>query len=310
MAVVNDYHVNNRLLKYWTVNSLVNMKKKDSDRVYITDGHERGGKSLWTIQQACILEPGLLESPEKLVSRICFTAEEFRDVVRNTKNGVVIFDEAFRGLASRATMSRTNKMLIQILMEMGQNNNIVFIVLPSFFMLDIYPAMLRSNCLFNIYEDKRSRKRCWRFYNKADKNKLYQWGVKRGWSYLIKSKVSGNFYNKFPGGDAFREAYLKKKAASLAGMFEKEEKSNEEPREVKLIRHLKEEYKYSNQKIADILGCNKGRISEMLNSGRSNNTIILPKEGEEIKIDAKTQEIGLNSSNFEEELVENHQSPI
>lgn len=268
MAIVNDYHVNDRLLKYWEFNSLHRMKKKDNDKVFIVDGRERLGKSWFTIQQACVIEPSLLECPEKLVSRICFTPEEFRDTVKNTKNGVIIFDEAFRGLASRSTMSRTNKALIQILMEMGQNNNIVFIVLPSFFMLDIYPAMLRSDGLFHIYEDPKSGKRMWKFYNKRDKNKLYQAGIKKGWSYIINSRIKGQFYGKFPSGDVFREAYLKKKKDALHGMFV-DEKIKTESREEKMTRWLKENMKMSDRQIAEIWQENRGRVSELLSNARS-----------------------------------------
>jgi hypothetical protein len=176
------------------------------------------GKSTWAFQQAGAIDNEMFKTPENFVKRICFTPEEFFDNIRNVKNGVIIFDEAFRGFASRSALSKINKKLVQGLMEMGQNNNIVFIVLPRIFLLDIYPAMLRSNGLFNIYFDKRNNKRCWRGFNYKDKNKIYQDGTKKGWRYAIRSNFRGNFYSKFPGGKAFEEAYLKKKATALHEM--------------------------------------------------------------------------------------------
>lgn len=211
MVLVNKIYFSKRLIKFWEKNSLKCMKKKNKDKVYIVDGMERTGKSTWAIQQMCYLEPSLLESPEKLVSRIVFSPEEFHKVCREVHNGCIVFDEAFRGLSSRGAMSKINKKLIQTLMEMGQRNNIVFIVLPRVFMLDIYPAMLRSNALFNIYEGKRDGRRYWRYYNYRDKNKIYQIGIKKGWDYVFGSKISAIFGRKFPGGDEFEKAYLEKK---------------------------------------------------------------------------------------------------
>lgn len=215
-----EYHIDNKLIKMWTNNSLDKMKKRNSDRVYIVDGRERSGKSTWAIQQMGYLDPAAFETPEKMSSRIVFTAEQFHEAVRNTKNGVVIFDEAFRGFSSRAALSRVNKLLIQTLMEMGQNNNIVFIVLPSFFMLDMYPAMLRSDGLFHISEDPKTNLRKFEGYNRKDKNKIYQLGARKGWGYGIKSKFKGRFGSKFPGGEVFKKVYDEKKREAFANKME------------------------------------------------------------------------------------------
>jgi len=261
MVMINDYHIGNSLVNLWERNSLHNMKKKNSDRVYIVDGRERIGKSIWTIQQMCAIEPGLLESPEKLVSRICFTPEEFNKVARETKNGVFAFDEAFRGLSSRSAMSKINKKIVQTLMEMGQNNNIAFIVLPSVFLLDIYPAMLRSDGLFHIHESKKSKQRCFTGYNRADKNKLYQWGAKRGWSYPFSSPFKGHFSKKFPGGEEFEKAYLKKKADALRDM----DIPKEEEKVVTIAKRMREKEGKSWIEIGEILGMTveaiRGRVN-------------------------------------------------
>lgn len=261
MAIINDYHVDSNLVRLWSKNSLESMKKKNSDRVYIVDGRERIGKSLFAIQQMCVIEPSLLESPEKLVSRICFTPEEFLEISRNTKNGVFSFDEAFRGLSSRAAMSKVNKRIVQVLMEMGQNNNIVFIVLPSIFLLDVYPAMLRSDGLFHIHEDRRTKMRAFTGLNRMDKNKTYQIGLRRGWGYPINSPFKGRFTKKFPGGDEFEKAYLKKKEEALQTMSfdEKEDKI------VNVAKYMRDTEGKSWVEIGKILGlsaeCIRKRVS-------------------------------------------------
>lgn len=218
-----DFYVDRKLIALWERHSLENIKKQNRDRFTIVDGKERSGKSTWTIQQAAVLDKEMFSSPEKMVSRICFSSKEFMEVIRQVKNGVVIFDEAFRGLSSRAAMSKVNKLINQILMEVGQNNNHVFIVLPSYFLLDIYAAMLRSDNLFNIKLNANSGRRIWRGWNYEDKNIIYQIGIRKGWRYPIKTKFKGLFFGKFPGGKEYEKAYLAKKAKSLAEIDKLEE---------------------------------------------------------------------------------------
>jgi len=209
------YYVDKGLMKHWGKNTLKKMKKKNQDRVFIVDGRERIGKSTWVFQQMGIIEPEIFKSPEKFCSRVCIDVDEFNRVVRTTKNGVICFDEAFRGFSSRSALSKTNKMLIQTLMEMGQNNNIVFIVLPSFFLLDIYPAMIRSNSLFHVKTDQKTNLRIWEGFNAGDKNEMYQGGVKKRWNYK-RTPFKGRFPKQFPGGDAFERAYIQKKGKAFA----------------------------------------------------------------------------------------------
>lgn len=257
---IKQFYVSKRLKKFWERNSLANMKKKNKDKVYIVDGMERGGKSTWAIQQACWLEPSLMDNKEEFLSRIVFTPEDFYKVCRTVKNGVIIFDEAFRGFASRSAMSKVNKKLILTLMEMGQHNNIVFIILPRIFMLDIYPAMLRSNALFNIYESK-SGNRFWRYYNYRDKNKIYQAGTKKGWDYIFDSRVKDPFRGKFPAGKEFEDAYLEKKASTFKDIKNEEFITEEDDLGVK-INHMHEILHLSYEKIGDALGFSDGKARD------------------------------------------------
>lgn len=254
MVLVNDetnkgYYLSPQLKLLWDKTSLEKMKKKNMDRVYIVDGRERLGKSTFAFQQGAYIDKKILSSPEEFCSRVCFTPEDFHEAVKNTKNGVIFFDEAFRGLSSRSAMSKVNKLIIQTLMEMGQHNNIVFIILPSVFMLDVYPAMLRSDGLFNIFEDRKSGKRCWRGYNRRDKNQIYQIGIRKGWNYFLPTRFRDWFFKKFPGGDEFEKAYLAKKAHALSGIGKRtaieEEKANAE--EWSIYNDLK-----SGKKILDV----------------------------------------------------------
>lgn len=251
-----SYHVSNYLLNHWKKNSLKIMKKQNSDKVYIVDGRERIGKSTFVFQQMGVLEPELFESPQKFLSRVCIDAFEFNRVARETKNGVVIFDEGFRGFSSRAALSKTNRLLIQTLMEMGQNNNILFIVLPSIFLLDVYPALIRSDGLFHIRADKKSKKRCWDGYNLPDKNQIYKDGARKGWRYK-RTLFRGNFYGKFAGGKAFEKEYLDKKAKAFAEiskeMMKPEKKIEEFFARNEIIYLLNKKFGMSTRKISGAL---------------------------------------------------------
>jgi len=219
LAKINgqEYSVHRRLAEYWDKNTLERMNKQNSDRVYIVDGRERVGKSTFAIQQMGYIDPDAFKDVKTFLSRVCITVEEFNETARAIKNGVVIFDEAFRGFSSRSALSKVNKLLIQTLMEMGQNNNILFIVLPSFFLLDMYPAILRSNALFHLDYDKKSKVRIFKGYNNADKNFMYRMGARKGWNYKM-TRFHGKYFSKFPGGEEFEEAYIKKKEQAFIKM--------------------------------------------------------------------------------------------
>lgn len=214
---VGSYYIEKRLKAQWD-NIKATLIKHDQDRAYIVDGREGVGKSLWTLQQAAYLDPSIIHD----ISRVCFTPEEFLSAIRRADKGqVVIFDEAFRGLSSRAALSKVNKKIIQAMMEMRQNNLIVFIVLPSFFLLDIYPAILRSSALFHISKERLNNNRYFTAYNFKKKGVLYQRGVKYGWTYKEKSNFRGRFFNIYPGGDEFEKLYRAKKRQALLD-FDKE----------------------------------------------------------------------------------------
>lgn len=257
MAVVEvkgeSYHIDDKLKVKWDKIKDGKLKKEDDDRVFIVDGRERSGKSVFAFQQACYIDPSLVGD----LSRVCFTPEEFLHAIRNTKSEdgstkCIMFDEAFRGLASRATMSKVNKQINQALMEVGQKNLVLWIILPSFFMLDIYPAMLRSNALFHIKKDKKGNSRSFHVYSSKKKNQLYQLGVRKGWSYNVRTKFKGRFSKKMPGGMEFDKAYRKKKEDSIneTGDFETKkdiESKFKEQRDI-LLTHLMEKEDLSLRK--------------------------------------------------------------
>jgi len=195
----------------------------DSDsHYYITDNFcvtKNCGKSVFAMQQAGAIDPQMFEEAlqTKTLPMICFTGNELLSAIRNTKSTtertrVIIFDEAFRGLASSSVLSKTNRMIVQALMEMGQNNLVLFIVLPSFFLLDRYPAALRSHALMHIYKQKgKLKRRKFLLFNYDKKNLLFKMDRKKAYGYPINTRITGAFFNKYPGGKEIEEIYRRKK---------------------------------------------------------------------------------------------------
>lgn len=182
--------------------------QKDKDRVIVIDGAERSGKSVFAQQLGYVLDPTLS------IDRICFTPEEFQRAVTNASKGqCVIYDEAFTGLSSRSSLAEVNRLMVSLMMEMGQRNLFVIIVIPTFFLLDRYVALFRSKDLFHIYtkEGKRGR---WIYFNSRKKKVLYILGKKMYDYSKPKSKFRGRFYDRYTVNEA---EYRKKKRSALIG---------------------------------------------------------------------------------------------
>lgn len=268
MAVVQvrgtSYYMNNKLKDI--LDKLRNgmLAKKDDDRCYIVDGRERSGKSLFTIQLAAYIDDTILDDGEDgtPLPRITFSAQETLKAIRETKSDkehtrVIIFDEAFRGMSSRGTLSKENRMLAQAVQEMGQNNVVLFIVSPRFFMLELYVAVLRSHALFHIAKAKNDKKRMFKVYSEKKKGVLYQVGMRKGWAYNVKTQFKDWFFNKWPGGDDFEKRYRAKKLQSLKDMGANEGIMPTEEGKYQTQRNLIIKYLYSKlrsyQKVADTL---------------------------------------------------------
>lgn len=185
--------------------------KSDLDRVFVIDGREGfAGKSTFAFQIAYAYDPTLC------LDRITFNSKDFENALRTAQKGqAVIFDEGFRGLSSKGSISKENKRLVQLLMEVRQRNLFIFIVLPSFFLLEKYVGIFRSHCLFHCYSSKKTTKRrYYKVYNYANKKLLYIYGKQLMNYHLPKIEKAYRFYAKFPP-TIDRDEYIKKKLAAF-----------------------------------------------------------------------------------------------
>lgn len=189
-------YIDGRLKTQLDTKIFPDIKKKDEDVVIIIDGEERSGKSKLADQLAGYA--ALVLGVDYNISNICFTPEEFKAKVKSSdKNTVIIYDEAHRGMGSRRSMSEINNILVDLMMEMGQRNLLVIIVLPTFFMLDRYAALFRARGLFHIYR-KKKQKGFWVYFNKKSKLKLYINGKKfMNYNCMKWPRFRGRFYDQY-----------------------------------------------------------------------------------------------------------------
>lgn len=204
-------YIDGRLKKQLDKKILPSLLKEDKDVVFVVDGGEREGKSkfadLLGVYAASILKTAYDLS--------CFgmTPEEFRNkILTSEKRCVVIYDEAHRGMASARTLSEINNILKDLMMEMGQKNLFVIIVLPTFFLLDKYAALFRAKGLFHVYERK-GKRGFWVYFNKRNKLKLYRGGKKEFDYNCIKwPRFRGRFLKQYAVDE---QEYKKKKSKAF-----------------------------------------------------------------------------------------------
>lgn len=181
--------------------------KKDWDMLFIYDGNEGSGKSVKAIQDAYYCDPTIN------MDRVVFTPEEFKKAILNAdKYTAVVYDEAYTGLSSRATMSLINRTLVTMLAEIRQRNLFVFIVLPCFFDLDKYVALWRSRALIHVRTGDSFERGFFSFYNVDRKKDLYMLGKK----YYSYGRPKSNFTGRFTNHYCIDEnEYRQKKKTSL-----------------------------------------------------------------------------------------------
>ena len=221
----------------------------DQDRIYVVTGREGLGKSTLTMQLAYVVDPNLS------LNNIVFTANQLEKRIKEAKRfTAIIFDEGFSGLSSKGAISKENKRLVRLLMMMRQRNLFLFIVLPSFFLLEKYVGIFRSTALFNVLASRKNFKlRYYKVYNYQKKKELYIKGKNLMDYSRPKIPKSYRFYRKLPP-TIDEKAYRAKKLQTFRddGVEENEESKIMKQRNF-LFYILKENYDLSYIGIAKLL---------------------------------------------------------
>lgn len=240
-----QFYIDGRLKEQIDNKILPDLNKRDKDAVFCVDGRERSGKSTFTMTLGAYFA-SQLGTPYSL-NNICMNPEEVRHITTTIQNkSVVIFDEAHRGMGSASALSEVNKILKDLMMEMGQKNLVFFVVLPSFFDLQRYQALFRTRGLFHIYEIKGTRR--WVYLNERSKARLWLKGRKNyNYNCMRWPKFRGRFYPKLP---VVEEDYREKKRQSFKGMGRQTRDEKYKEQRDKMIMILRNE-----------LGCKQNDIA-------------------------------------------------
>ena len=167
---------------------------KDADRLWGVDGNEGAGKSVLAMQICKYVDPTFN------INRVCMTSKEFKKAIETaSKRQAILFDEGFKGLSNRATLSQVNRMLVSKMMEMRQKNLFVVIAIPSIFMMDKYVALWRMKVLLHVFESKGNH--LFHAFNSSFKKKLILEGSKT-YNYAktirqMPDKCRGKFHGKY-----------------------------------------------------------------------------------------------------------------
>ena len=242
--------------------------KNDWDMVFCIDGMEGSGKSVLAMQLAYFCDQTLD------ISRICFTPNELRKkIIESEKYTSIVYDEAYTGLSSRATMSLINRTLISMLAEIRQKNLFVFVVMPCFFDLDKYVALWRSRALIHVYTGKNFERGYFSFYNIHKKKELYVNGKKFYTYFKPKANFIGRFTNFYPIDE---KEYKEKKRKSLINRElrrEEQDRKREADNEL-FIRLVSSEEKMTHEQKISILGIPRPTYFYKLKKYREENGMI------------------------------------
>ncbi len=237
--------------------------KKDWDYLFVVDGEVGSGKSVFTQQIADYASDGKLG-----LNQVCFNPKQFKEaILKAPKYSSVIFDEAFRGLSSRAALTQTNKIVVSMLQEIRQKNLFVFIVLPSIWDLDKYVSLHRCKGLFHVYTDVRKNRGFFRFYKRDKLTMMFGNPMKWRYKYPHAPQIKGRFTKFYPLGE---QEYRDKKAKSLGDYgYQQDTMSKRETKKQEqlstLLKFCNEHLGLSQEKLGTILGLSHQAINSKIN---------------------------------------------
>lgn len=230
--------------------------QKDWDMLFVVDGYEGSGKSVFAQQMGYFCDPTLT------VDRIVFNPTDFKDAVNKAdKYQAIIYDEAYGGLSSKTVMGKINHSIVQMLTVIRKKNLFIFIVLPTIFDLGKYVALWRSRALIHVYTGDNFERGYFEFYNIDRKKELYVQGKKLYDYKNVRPNFRGRFTNKYM---VDKNAYEKKKDTTSIDL-DVEEKVSKNESLYRVIHYMYFDAKLTQPKIAEYTGFSQRWISKIVN---------------------------------------------
>lgn len=249
--------------------------RKNWDYLFCIDGEVGAGKSIFAQLLGFYLSDGKLK-----IENIVFTGDDFKErVLAANRYDCIIFDEAFRGLSARSSLSKVNTSIVQMLNEIRQKNLFVLIVLPSVWDLDTFVRLQRTKGVFNVYTSKGKERGYFRFFRNDPNENFFKSFFHKSlnkYKYPPFPQMKGRFQNQY---FVDPEEYSKIKLEVLGVDVEAENqlrRKNEFRKELLLgvFYRLKARFPDLNQReTAEIMGINKKTLRNWGFEGRIN-----PKE--------------------------------
>ena len=150
------------------------------------------------------------------MDRVCFTANQFREVVEKAKpKQAILFDESYLTFNTGSRMSKETRKVKSLLTMIRKKQLFIVIVAPTVFDIDYYIICFRSLALINVYADGLQRG-FFSFYNRARKEQLYIKGKKTHDMRVAKPNFRGRF-TKWNVLDS--KEYEKKKDQGIDSVF-------------------------------------------------------------------------------------------
>jgi len=230
--------------------------KNKHDGIVLITGLEGTGKTTFakTIAAYC----GSFFGQELYLKNIVFSGKELMERIDEAKPGTpIIFDEAIMDMSSQDFATDMQKILIKKFTLIRKKRLLIFIVIPSIFMLRKYFAIFRTRVMINCFCPDGITRGSFRAYSFGKKKMLYLKGYKE----MNMGAERPSFYGTFSDTYNFfvnEEEYEQKKDDAIKKLTEEkttpEEKLKEELEDYKLkIKLDVEKYKEKTKERMEIL---------------------------------------------------------
>jgi len=182
---------------------------------------------------------------------VVFSSKELMDrSFKLPQYSVIVLDEG-DDLTTHA-MKQTTGELKRYFRKCRQLNQILILILPSFFELPKFYSLARSHCLINVKFMERFERGYFDFYGPNSKKKLYLYG-KKEWNYSVqKPDFYGRFFSSycfFPNIKEETELYVKKKYQDMVEDTEKDKPMSVEEIKRKVIIYTFVKFRKNNPKV-------------------------------------------------------------
>lgn len=252
-------------------NDAVTLTKQDWDKLFLVCGLNRTGKTVFSMLIGYYMDHNLT------IDRIAYSGSQFIEIFNSDlpKGSVIIWDEGDN--VSEHWASEMIRVLKRVFKRGAYKNYIVILITPTFFDMNKYWCVNRSDCLFEVYaeptKDKdgkiQSNRGRVKYFDREGKRILYFQGYKT-WNMNAIQATKFDRFSKLPENFPITELELQqKKEASLL----EDEKKDEELKMTKSIEKRQQAIqrldiwfntrgiKYTNSDLGFIFGCDQRSIS-------------------------------------------------